>query len=205
MLSDLTNTDSEWGSAIAPPWPLRRFTVSQYEQLGQLGILTPEDHVELLEGWIVEKMNHGPMHGYIVRFLSDWLHKQIPLDFLIQCQLPITTNRSQPEPDLSIIRGSHQSFRTRHPFGHECRLVIEVADSSLERDRAKAEIYRTAGVQEYWIFDIPGQSLHRYVFSQAGQRQEETIFSAKEIVSIIIGNTEMTLDLGSIFSDSRSA
>ena len=63
MLSDLTNTDSEWGSAIAPPWPLRRFTVAQYEQLGQLGILTPEDHVELLEGWIVEKTNHGPMHG----------------------------------------------------------------------------------------------------------------------------------------------
>jgi hypothetical protein len=41
------------------------------------------------------------------------------------------------------------------------------------------------------------------VFSQAGLRQDETIFSAKEIVSIIIGNTEMTLDLGSIFSDSR--
>ena len=47
----------------APPWPVRRFTVEEYQRLGELGILAPEESVELLEGWIVEKMNHRPAHG----------------------------------------------------------------------------------------------------------------------------------------------
>lgn len=32
-------------------------------------------------------------------------------------------------------------------------LVVEVADSSLPRDRAKARVYAAAGVTEYWIVD----------------------------------------------------
>jgi Uma2 family endonuclease len=201
MLGDLTTTESEWDFAIAPPWPLRRFTVAQYQRLGQVGILMPEDRVELLEGWIVEKMNHGPLHGYMVRLLDHWLHESLPSDFLVQCQLPITTERSQLEPDLAVIRGIHEDFRTRHPFGHECRLVIEVADSSTKRDEAKVDIYRSGGVQEYWIFDIPGKSLHRYFFGGVGQTQDKAVFSANETFSIIIGNTELTLDLGRIFSN----
>lgn len=59
-------TQLELNSSLAPPLPLRRFSVAQYRQLGELGVLTPEDHVELLEGWIVEKMNQRPRRGYVV-------------------------------------------------------------------------------------------------------------------------------------------
>ncbi|MCA9193424.1 MAG: hypothetical protein KDB03_16745 [Planctomycetales bacterium] len=85
-------------SPLAPPLPLRRFTVAQYHQLGELGVLTPEDDVELLEGWIVEKMNQRPIHGFIVRILNEILLKDLPAGWLCQCQLPITTQRSEPEP-----------------------------------------------------------------------------------------------------------
>ena len=46
-----------------PPLPIHRFTVEQYHRLGDLGVLTPEDRVELLEGWIVRKMYQKPRHG----------------------------------------------------------------------------------------------------------------------------------------------
>ena len=46
-------TELEFSSPIAPPLPLWRISVAQYHQLGELGVLTPEDKVELLEGWIV--------------------------------------------------------------------------------------------------------------------------------------------------------
>ena len=31
--------------------PIHRFTIEQYHRMGDLGLLTPEDRVELLEGW----------------------------------------------------------------------------------------------------------------------------------------------------------
>ncbi|MEZ6133567.1 MAG: hypothetical protein R3C53_01525 [Pirellulaceae bacterium] len=61
------STELQLNTPLAPPLPLRRFSVEQYHQLGELGVLTEEDNVELLEGWIVEKMNQRPIHGYIVR------------------------------------------------------------------------------------------------------------------------------------------
>ncbi len=201
MLGDSTTADSEWGFGKAPPWPLRRFSVEQYQRLGALGILTPEDRVELLEGWIVEKMNHGPMHGYVVRMLADWLHSHLPPGFIVQCQLPLTTERSEPEPDLSMIRGSHQDFRNRHPSGHECRLVIEVADTSVDRDRAKAAIYRSAGVEEYWIINISERSIERYQFAEGSHSDQPSIFAANSKITLLVSGSALSLDLGLIFKD----
>ncbi len=141
-------------TTLAPPLPLRKFSVEEYHQLGELGVLTSEDGVELLEGWIVKKMNKRPIHGYLVRLLSEHFMRQLPPGWLCQCQLPISTQRSEPEPDIAIICGSHADFREHHPGGADCRLVIEVADTSIERDRSKSAIYREAGVQEYRIVNV---------------------------------------------------
>ncbi len=144
------------------PFPVRRFTVEEYHRLGEIGVLTPDDQVELLEGWIVEKMNHRPAHGFMVRILNDWFQSNIPAGWILQCQLPITLQFSEPEPDLAVIRGKHRDFQDRHPGGADCRLVIEVADSSLSRDRAKAAIYAAAEVEEYWIVNILDKTIERW-------------------------------------------
>jgi Uma2 family endonuclease len=156
--------------------------------------------VELLEGWIVEKMNHGPMHGYIVRMLADWLHSHLPPGFIVQCQLPLTTERSEPEPDLSIIRGVHKDFRNRHPSGRECRLVIEVADTSVDRDRAKAAIYRSAGVEEYWIINISERSIERYQFAEGLQSDQPAILPANSRITLDISDAVMVLDLATLWN-----
>ena len=54
----------------APSWPVRKFTVDEYHRLGELGVLGPEESVELLDGWIVENRNHRPAHGYVVGLLT---------------------------------------------------------------------------------------------------------------------------------------
>ena len=46
--------------AILPPLPVRRFTVDEYHQMIQAGVLGEDDDVELLEGWIVPKMARNP-------------------------------------------------------------------------------------------------------------------------------------------------
>lgn len=190
------STQLEFSSPLAPPLPLRRFSVQQYHQLGELGVLTPEDKVELLEGWIVEKMNQRPIHGYIVGFLSEWFQHRLPEGFIVRCQLPITTQQSEPEPDIAIVAGAHQDFRTRHPSGHDCRLAIEVSDSSLEKERAKAAIYQSSGVEEYWIVNVNSPSVEQYRFSDPSTGLQPTILAADTQVAIRFSEKVLTLELG---------
>ena len=183
---------------IAPPLPLHRFTVEQYHQLGEIGVLTPEDKVELLEGWIVEKMNQRPIHGFIVAILTELLQDKLPNNFKLRCQLPITTRRSEPEPDIAIIHGAHEEFRTRHPGGKDCRLIIEVADMSLEKDRAKASIYQDAGVQEYWIVNISNSCIERYDFTKPTFNTPEIIPRNSQI-TLPCDTHSLTINLTTIF------
>lgn len=186
-------------SPLAPPLPIRRFSVEQYHRLGELGVLTPEDKVELLEGWIVEKMNQRPIHGYIVRLLTELFQRELPSGWVCQCQLPVTTERSEPEPDVAILKGTHTDFRDHHPRGSDCRLIVEVADTSLEKDRAKVAIYRDAGVQEYWIIDVAGKCLERYEFSGSSETNLPEIFPSDSEVGFHAGQSGLSVRLARLF------
>lgn len=181
---------------IAPPLPLLRFSVEQYHQLGEIGILTPEDKVEMLEGWIAQKMDQQPIHAFIVAVRAESFQSQLPNTFKLRCQLPITTPRSEPEPDIAIIQGAQEEFRTRHPSGTDCRLIIEVADTSLEKDRAEATIYQDAGVQEYWI--VNDEYVERYEFSNRLIQKPEVIPASSQI-SLECNQTLLTVQLKDIF------
>ena len=186
-------------SSDAPPLPIHRFTVQQYHLLGETGVLTPEDRVELLEGWIVEKMNQKPAHGFAVRYLNNCLNSVLSGAWLVQCQLPITTDRSEPEPDLAVVRGVHTDYRERHPSGNDCELVIEVADTSVMKDRAKASIYARSGVREYWIVNLIENQLEVYSDSDGTAYKESKLFQANETIETAIGQRTIKLDLTELF------
>ena len=190
-------------NSLAPQLALHRFSVEQYHQMGKLGVLTPDDRVELLEGLIVEKMNQRPIHGFIVGLLNEWFLQKLPPGWIVRCQLPITTARSEPEPDLVIMKGAHADFRYQHPVGKNCRLVIEVADTSLEKDRAKTTIYHDAGVQEYWIINVQGKLLERNDFSVVTSTKSPSIepqfISPTDTVNLAIDSSQLMFDLASIF------
>ena len=193
------STVISFDSSETPPLPIHRFTVDQYHQLGESGVLTPEDRVELLEGWIVEKMNQKPAHGFAVRFLNDWLNRNLAARWLVQCQLPITTDRSEPEPDVAVVRGVHADYRKRHPGGGDCDLIIEVADTSVMKDRAKATIYASAGVREYWIVNLTESQLEIYAGSDGRVYQDSQILTANETLQCEIGNQTLRLELAELF------
>jgi Uma2 family endonuclease len=178
-----------------PPWPVRRFTVEEYHRLGELGVLSPDDNVELLEGWIVEKMNPRPAHGFVVGLLTQSLFANLPKGWIGRCQLPITTLTSEPEPDLAFVRGAHSDYRANHPSGKEVALIIEVADTSLERDRSKATIYAIAGVKEYWIVNLPERQLEQFRDSDGKAFRKCNILKASESASTQIDSHSICLDL----------
>jgi len=54
-------------TAPALPWQgtmagFRRFTVPEYHRLIEIGVLTEDDNLELLEGYLVHKMSRNPPH-----------------------------------------------------------------------------------------------------------------------------------------------
>jgi Uma2 family endonuclease len=150
--------------AVIPPFPVRRFTVDEYHQMIQTGILGDDDDDELLEGWIVPKMPRNPPHDAMISIIMmDVLTPRLPAGLHCRGQSAITTSDSEPEPDIAVVRGPKRHYLVRHPGPADMALVVEVADSSLPRDRSlKAQIYARASVPVYWIVNLVDHQLEVY-------------------------------------------
>ncbi|MBX0326132.1 Uma2 family endonuclease [Oscillochloris sp. ZM17-4] len=142
-------------SLMVPDSPIWRLSIAQYHQMVQSGILTDDDPVELLEGWLVTKMPKNPPHRLATQLLREALAQLVPAGWYVDAQEPITTADSEPEPDVVIVRGDRRQYRDRHPGPDDVALVVEVSDSTLQRDRTtKQRLYATAGIVAYWIVNL---------------------------------------------------
>lgn len=150
-MSSVLPTDS---LPITLPYQPMRMSVATYHRLIANGSLTKDQRVELLQGVLVEKMTHNPLHAGVILALQTLLLPLLPPGFLFRCQLPITLDDSEPEPDISIARGGLEDYWTRHPGAADVPLVIEISSSTLVTDRFKAEIYAAAGLPIYWIVNL---------------------------------------------------
>ena len=136
-----------------------RISVEQYHAMGEAGILTTDDRVELLDGVLVGKPMQGPTHVEVVEELYEACRSRCPNDGYVRQEKPVTLAESEPEPDIAVAKGRRQDYRGRHPSGGDCLLVIEVSDSTLGRDLFKADAYASGGVPQYWIVDLAGGRL----------------------------------------------
>ncbi len=147
-----------------PSVPVRRFTVEQYHEMGRAGILTETDKVELIDGWIIPKMNRNPRHDNTISLLQDWLFQVLPTGWRCRVQCALTTELSEPEPDLSVVRGGLRQWMTHHPMQSDVGLLIEVADSSLRFDRGQKLIaYARASIAQYWIVNLIDGQIEIYL------------------------------------------
>lgn len=138
-----------------PPVPVRRFTVEEFLQMFESGLLPDAEHSELLEGWIVTKMVKNPPHEVSLVLTSTELGRVIPQGFHVRNQSSTRTSDSVPEPDLSVVRGKPRDYLKRHPGPGDTPLVVEISDTSLRQDRTlKARIYARAKIPVYWIVNV---------------------------------------------------
>jgi Uma2 family endonuclease len=162
-------------------FPVRRFSVAEYEQIGRAGILSEDDSVELLEGLIVPKMTKHPPHDGMIDLLAQLLGRQLPLDWYPRVQNVLLTSDSAPEPDLVVTQGQPRQYMQRHPTAADAALVIEVADSSLLRDRRKRKIYARAGIGQYWIIDLNSNQIE--IFAEPNAASSE--YERKQVVDLM--------------------
>jgi Uma2 family endonuclease len=146
-----------------PTEPIWRLTVDQYHEMITAGILTDDDPVELLEGWLVLKMPKHPPHRVATRLTQKALDRILPPGWDVSVQDPITTDTSEPEPDVSVARGDTRDYVDHHPGPKDVAIAIEVSESSLARDRGlKKRIYARARIPVYWIINLIDRRVEVY-------------------------------------------
>jgi Uma2 family endonuclease len=97
----------------------------------------------------------------------------------------------EPEPDISVVRGSRQDYRTRHPGPGEIEFLVEVADTSLSWDRGpKLMAFSRAGVPTYWILNLVDRQLEVFTSPGAAGYQTHVILGPSDRASIVIGGVE---------------
>jgi Uma2 family endonuclease len=141
----------------------RRFSVPEYHKLIEIGILTEDDNLELLEGYLVLKMARNPPHDGTIDLVRETLGRLLPVGWMLRMQEAITLSDSEPEPDGAVVRGNARTYLSRHPGPPDLGLVIEVSDSTLLGDRAdKGRIYARGGVACYWIVNLNDRQIEVY-------------------------------------------
>jgi Uma2 family endonuclease len=135
--------------------PIFRLTVEQYHAMIRAGELTEDDPVELLEGILVFKMPKNTPHSVVTGLARREIERLLPGGWHVRVQDPVTLADGEPEPDAAVVRGAVEDYLVEHPGPVDVALAIEVADSSLARDRSiKLRSYARAGIVAYWIINL---------------------------------------------------
>jgi Uma2 family endonuclease len=152
----------------------RRFSVHEYHRMAEVGILSEDDRVELIEGEIVKMSPIGSRHAACVGRLNRLLQRLVGLDAIVRVQDPILLNGySEPEPDVALVKPREDFYSREHPGPGDVLLLIEVADTSVERDlAAKLPLYAQAGIPEAWLVNLPAESIEVHSRPDSGEYRE---------------------------------
>jgi Uma2 family endonuclease len=162
-IAALPESFSENAELPVPAESLKRFTVEEYHAMIDAGVFAEDENYELLEGLIVHKMGKNPGHWIATDTLRDLLQALGIAGYFIHSQNPVTTKESEPEPDVAIVRGKRREYRGGNPDPRKVPLIVEVADSSLRRDRGlKKRIYARARIATYWIVNLIDRQVEIY-------------------------------------------
>jgi Uma2 family endonuclease len=161
-------------AALREPVVNSRFTYADYKAWE----LAPGERFELIYGeayaMAAPSLYHQSISGEVFRQISNYLYgkpcKAFPAPFDVRLFYDVDDDEDDDtvvQPDISVICGAAK----RGPEG--CRgapdMVVEIlspSNTAIEMDR-KFELYRVAGVREYWVIDPEHKTLHAYRFKEA--------------------------------------
>lgn len=162
----------------------RPITADEYERMGEAGIFGGDARLELIEGEIYQMSPIGSLHAGCVAALTFILSKLAQGNFIVQVQNPIRLNDfSEPQPDIALLRWRDDFYRRAHPRPDDVLLIIEVADTTVETDRAvKLPLYARAGINEVWLVNLPAERIELYAAPAGGAYQAARYFQRGEEV-----------------------
>ncbi|WP_376790049.1 Uma2 family endonuclease [Thermoflexus sp.] len=133
----------------------RLFTVEEYHRMAEVGILSEDDRVELIEGELIAMSPIGSRHAAAVARLTV-LFSRIEDRGIVWVQNPIRLGwHSEPQPDVALLRYRPDFYASGHPGPEDVLLIVEVAETSADYDRTvKIPLYARHGIPEAWLVDL---------------------------------------------------
>lgn len=176
--------------------PVYRVSIDEYERMGEIGLFD-QKRVELIEGVIVEMSPIGRQHDRGVSWLTRAIDRQLDDTVIVSPQGSIALPQlgSMPQPDLAIRTTAEMLGHTDDPV----RLLVEVSDSSLRYDRiTKARLYARDGIAEYWIVNVPEETVEVHTEPEGEFWGRRTVHGAEHTLEPL-GLPGVSVALGPIF------
>jgi Uma2 family endonuclease len=173
---------------VSSPSP-HRITVDEYERIIAAGALEDPGRVELIDGYMVDKMGKNAEHRWTTKEVLKALDSRLPVGWTSQKEEPVRIPAyDEPEPDVAIIRGSDADYRHRLPTAADVSLLVEVSDSTLSQDRGKKlSAYAKGRIPVYWIVNLVDRQVE--VYSRPGKSgyKSRVDFKPGQQVPVTIG------------------
>jgi len=138
-----------------------RFTRDQFRDLDKHGFFI-DRRICLIHGEIIEMPVNEP-HSAGVATVAEVFRAVFGAGFWVREEKALDVNtENDPIPDVVVVPGNTRTYRNSPtaPDVSLARIVVEVADTTLFFDTTtKAEVYATAGVQDYWVLDVENDRL----------------------------------------------
>jgi Uma2 family endonuclease len=174
----------------------RRFTVDEYYRMAEIGILSEDDRVELIEGEIIDMAPMGDRHANCLRRLDTLLNRRLRETALVSTQCPIHINDlTEPEPDIALLK-MRDDFYAEHPRAQDVLVAIEVSYPSTEYDRGvKLPLYARAGITEAWLVDLIEETIEVYTRLVNGEyRRTERVKRGEPLASLAVPGLELAVN-----------
>jgi Uma2 family endonuclease len=175
-----------------PVGPRRKqWTRAECASLEASGLLS-QQHLELVEGELIDKMGKNRPHVNALGAMRDWLIEVFGKRFVNQ-EAPIDVSpednpSNEPEPDIIVLnRDYFKYFRSAKPAPQDLHLVVEIADTTLYFDHTtKAVLYARAGIADYWVLDVSSRRLIVHRRPQSGKYASIMAYNEQESVAPLV-------------------
>lgn len=185
---------------VAPLAPARRLlTIEDFYRMDDAGIFQPDERLELIEGELFVVAAMGSEHAVCTYRTGQWFRSRLPAHTILREEKPVRLPpRSEPLPDIAIVRHHDDLYLSAHPGPADLILIIEVADTTLAYDRGrKLAMYAGAGITVYWVADLRGRRL--FVHRQPEQRAYRDVTDMREGSLSPLAFSEIVMSLDDIF------
>ncbi len=177
----------------------RRWTTAEYYALSDAGFFDDE-RVELLDGEIWTLPSQKTPHFYSADVTGDVLLEVFGSGFIVRRHGPVTLeDGTEPEPDVVIVPGSKRDYIPSHPVPSQIRILVEVSDATLRKDRSKKlQDYARAGITDYWIVNLVNRRLEVYrdpapMDSGYGYKTVQTLLDGDSIAPLSAPNRAVAI------------
>jgi Uma2 family endonuclease len=164
----------------------RLITVEEFDKMIAADVFADDERVELVEGVLVSYAPpQGNEHAGLVWHLPEAIRARLGVRAVYWMQSPlIIAATTVLEPDLSILRTRCGGYRHQRPIAADVHAVVEIAVSSLTRDRSqKLRLYAEAGIPEYWVVDVAGLRIETFRRPAGAAYAEQRSVSAGDSVA----------------------